>query len=160
MAKKTKNSNNDGLIAQNKKGRFDFFIEEEIEAGVVLTGTEVKSLRNGGGSITECYAAIENNELYLINSYIPVYENAGTHLQHKPRRRRKLLVKRAQINKFIGLTKQKSYTLVPLKLYFTAKGRVKALIGLAKGKKQHDKRAAIKDREWKVNKARLLKTAQ
>ncbi len=160
MAKKTKNSSNDGLIAQNKKARFEYFIEEEIEAGVVLTGTEVKSLRDGGGSITECYATIENNELYLINSYIPVYDNAGKHLQHQPKRRRKLLVKRSQINKFIGLTKQKSYTLVPLKLYFNAKGRVKALIGLAKGKKQHDKRAAVKDREWKVNKARLLKTAQ
>lgn len=155
MAKKKQTG--DGLIAQNKKAWFDYFIEEEIEAGIVLTGTEVKSLRQGKGSIGEAYATVENGELFLINSFIPEYTHAGTHLQHEPKRHRKLLLNHKEIQKLIGLVQQKGVTIVPLKMYFTSKGRAKVLIGLATGKKQHDKREAIKERDWNRQKAKLMK---
>lgn len=155
MAKKKKDTGS--TIAVNKKARFDYFIEEEIEAGIVLTGTEVKSLRQGKGSIGESYASLEGEELFLINSFIPEYSHAGNHLQHEPKRHRKLLLHSKELKKLIGLTQQKGITIIPLKMYFNAKGIAKILIGLAKGKKQVDKRQTIKERDWNRQKQRLMK---
>ncbi len=159
MANKNKKTDNYAVIAQNKKARHDYHIEETFEAGIVLTGTEVKSLRLNGGSIKESHAALKKGELFLFNAHIPEYSNAGTHLQHDPRRPRKLLLHNREIKKLIGLIQQKGYTLVALKLYFNAEGRIKLEIGLGKGKKLHDKRQTEKDRDWKREKARLLKQA-
>ena len=144
------------LIAQNKKARFDYHITETLEAGIVLMGSEVKSLRAGGASIAESYADEENGELFLINANIPDFKMA-TITKHEPRRHRKLLLKRRELNKLLGAIRKKGVTLVPLRLYFNEKGMVKLEIGLATGKKKEDKRASIKDREWKRDQARILK---
>lgn len=146
----------DSLLAQNRKARHDYFIEESIEAGIVLTGTEVKSLRQGKGSINECYAGVSGEELFLFNAYIPEYNHAGKHLQHGERRHRKLLLHRKEILRLIGLMQIQGYTLIPLRLYFNKRGRIKLELGLARGKKQHDKREAIKDRDWQRRKARVM----
>lgn len=145
------------IIAQNRRARFDYFIDEVLETGIVLTGTEVKSLRLGRGSINESYAAIEQGELYLINGYVPEYDNAHKSLNHDPTRRRKLLVNRRQLNNLIGQTRQKGVTLVPMALYFSPRGLIKLELGLARGKKQHDKRESQKQQDWQREKARVMR---
>jgi SsrA-binding protein len=144
------------LIADNRRARFDYFIEETLEAGIVLSGTEVKALRAGRATISESYASPEKGELYLINAYIPEY-NPASQFNHEPRRPRKLLVHKRQLNKLFGAVEREGRTLVPLKLYFNDRGRAKLEIALAKGKKIHDKRAASKDRDWKKEQGRLMR---
>jgi SsrA-binding protein len=144
------------LIAEHRRARFDYLIEETMEAGIMLTGTEVKALREGRANIAESYASAERGELYLINSYIPVYAPAAQ-FNHDPRRPRKLLVKRKELNKLKGAVERDGRTIVPLKMYFNDNGRAKLEIALARGKKAHDKREASKDRDWKRDQARLMK---
>ncbi|MBL8552360.1 MAG: SsrA-binding protein SmpB [Hyphomonadaceae bacterium] len=144
------------LIAENRRARFDYFIEETYEAGIMLLGTEVKSLRNGRANIAESYASADKGELYLINAHIPEYAPAAS-FNHEPRRPRKLLVKRRQLTRLVGAVEREGRTLVPLRLYFNDRGIAKLEIALAKGKKAHDKREATKDREWKRDQARLMR---
>ena len=144
------------LIAENRRARYDYFIEESLEAGLSLTGTEVKALREGRANIAESYAATEGDEIVLINAYIPEYHH-GNRNNHDPRRPRKLLLHRKQINKLLGATQRDGRTLIPMKLYFNEKGRVKLQLALAKGKKTHDKREAVADRDWKREQGRLLR---
>ncbi|MBL0319545.1 MAG: SsrA-binding protein SmpB [Alphaproteobacteria bacterium] len=144
------------IIAHNKRARFDYFIEETIEAGLCLQGSEVKSLRKNRGSIDEAYVGEQGGELYLLHSYIGEYTEAHqfNHPIHRPR---KLLLHKKQINKWMGRVKMKGYTIVPVCLYFNHKNKAKIEIGLAKGKKEHDKRQSIKQREWDREKERTLK---
>lgn len=144
------------IAAQNRKARHNYLIEEIVECGMVLTGTEVKSLRNGRASIQEAYAAEKNGELYLINANIPEYEG-GNRFNHEPKRMRKLLAHKRELAKLLGMTTQKGYTLVPLHIHFNDRGIAKVAIGVGKGKQSHDKRQSIKDRDWKRDKARLLR---
>ena len=144
------------LIAENRRARFDYLIEDTLEAGIVLTGTEVKSLRMGKANIAESYASAENGGIWLINSYIAEYGPASR-FNHEPKRHRKLLLKTKEINKLIGAIEREGRTLVPLKMYFNDKGLAKLELALARGKKSHDKREATKDREWKVEQGRLLR---
>lgn len=144
------------LIAENRRARFDYALEDFFEAGLVLTGSEVKSLRAGRANIAESYASPEKGELWLINSYIPEYGPANR-FNHEPRRPRKLLVSRRQLNRLFGAVDREGRTIVPLKLYFSDRGIAKLEIALAKGKKAHDKRADTKAREWKVEQGRLLR---
>ena len=150
------NLKNQKLIADNKKARYNYFIEEEIECGIVLEGSEVKSMRNGRVSILESYANIEQQQLWLINCNIPNYENAKT-FNHVERRRRKLLVKKRELLKLIKNKGREGMTLVPLKLYFNEAGIAKILIGIGKGKKNVDKRETEKKRDWNIQKGRLLR---
>ena len=143
-------------IAENRRARFDYFIDDVVEAGIMLTGTEVKSLRNGRANIAESYAAVEGNEIVLINADIPPY-SGGNRFNHEPRRHRKLLLHRKQIGKLIGAVQREGRTIIPTKLYWNEKGKSKMQIGLAKGKKLHDKRETIADRDWQRDKARLMK---
>lgn len=147
------------IIIQNRKAKFDYFIEDVVEAGIVLTGTEVKSLRQGKANLTDSYATYKNNEMFLVNLHISEY-NQGGYINHKPTRERKLLLKSREIKKFIGLIKQKGMSLIPLSLYFNHKNMVKLELALAKGKKDHDKREAIKQRDWDKEKRSLLKDKQ
>ncbi len=144
-------------VALNRKARHDYFITDTVEAGIVLDGTEVKSLRTGQASIQESFAGPKDGSLYLINAYIPEYKQAGTHLQHETRRPRKLLLHKREMNKLMGMVKKEGMTLVPIGMYFNKRGIAKVELGLAKGKHQRDKRAAIKDREWQRDKARLMR---
>ena len=144
-------------IAENKKARFDYNITETLEAGVVLLGSEVKSLRLGKASIREAYASQENEDLVLINFNIPVYDLAAKGQNHEPKRLRKLLLHKKEKNKLFGLIKREGYTIIPVNCYFNKKGIVKINLGLAKGKKQVDKRQIIKERDWNRSKQRLLK---
>lgn len=145
-------------ISRNKKANFDYFITDKIEAGIVLLGSEVKSLREGGASIAESYAdATEDGELFLVNSYIKEYGQSGAHLQHDSKRHRKLLLHKKELIKYVGAISKKGITIVPLELYFDRNGRVKLALGVAEGKKQHDKRNSIKDRDWKRDQARIMK---
>ncbi len=144
------------LIADNKRARFDYYVEDTYEAGLVLTGTEVKSLRLGRANIAESYASPENGEIWLINSYIPEYGPASR-FNHEPRRKRKLLLREREINKLFGAVDRDGRTVVPLKLFFNERGMVKLEVALAKGKKEHDKRDATKDREWKREQSRLMR---
>lgn len=144
------------LIADNKRARFDYFIEDVYEAGLVLSGTEVKSLRAGRANIAESYASPEAGEVWLINSYIPEYGPASR-LNHEPRRKRKLLLRQREINKLFAAVDREGRTVVPLKLYFNDRGMVKLELALAKGKKAHDKRDTTKEREWKREQGRLLR---
>lgn len=144
------------LIAENRRARFDYLIEDTFEAGIVLTGTEVKSLRMGKANIAESYASAENGGIWLINSYIAEYGPASR-FNHEPKRHRKLLLKTKEINKLVGAIEREERTLVPLKMYFNEKGLAKLELALARGKKSHDKREATKDREWKVEQGRLLR---
>ena len=143
-------------IAENRKARHNFFIEDTLEVGIVLTGSEVKSLRRGQSNIAESYASTENNGLYLINSYIPTL-NEASYFNHEPRRARKLLLHKKEMDKLSSAIQRDGMTLVPLKMYFNDRGFAKLLLGLAKGKKQHDKREAAKTRDWNRQKARLLR---
>jgi len=155
MGKKKKPSTGN-TIAMNKKGRHDYEILEEVEAGLVLMGSEVKALREGKASIKESHAALKDGELYLINAHISEYGPAKN-FGHEPRRLRKLLLKQREVEKYVGLVQKKGMTLVPLALYFNAKGLVKCKIGLGRGKKKHDKRETEKKRDWQRQRERLLK---
>ncbi|NND82812.1 MAG: SsrA-binding protein SmpB [Gammaproteobacteria bacterium] len=157
MAKHKKPAAN--TIASNKKARFDYFIEEEFEAGLALEGWEVKSMRAGRVQLKESYVIIKNGELYLYGAHISPLTSASTHVTADPVRSRKLLMKRYEINRLIGQVERAGYTLAPLSLYWV-RGRAKLKIGLAKGKKQHDKRASIKERDWKREQQRVLKGNQ
>ncbi len=145
------------IVAENRKARHDYFITDSWEAGLVLTGTEVKSLRKGQANIAESYASFEDGGLWLVNAYIPEYQQAGRFFQHEPRRKRKLLMQKSELHKLAISVERKGMTLVPLELYFNARGRAKLRIGLAEGKKLHDKREAAKKRDWNREKARLMR---
>ncbi len=142
------------IVADNRRARFDYDIVETIQAGIVLTGTEVKSLRNNKVTIGESYASVEGGELWLINSHIPEFLQANR-FNHEPKRHRKLLVKRREIDRLERAVAREGMTIVPLKLYFE-KGRAKLDIAVAKGRKAHDKRHAIKERDWNRDKARMF----
>jgi len=144
------------VVAENRRARFDYFVEDRFEAGIQLQGTEVKSLRHGEGSIAESYAAVEGDEIWLINSHIPEYSH-GNRLNHEPRRPRKLLLRGREIAKLHGAVAREGLTLVPLSIYFNGRGRAKVEIALARGKKAHDKRDTIKERDWKREQQRLLR---
>jgi len=144
------------VVAENRKARFNYFIDETFEAGLALSGTEVKSLRGGEGTIAESYAEVRDGECWLINANIPEYSH-GNRQNHEPKRPRKLLLKSREIEKFVGAVERKGMTLVPLSVYFNGRGRAKVELALAKGKQAHDKRATIKDRDWKRDKARILR---
>ena len=154
MAKAKKAPSN--TIAPNKKARFDFSIEQDFEAGLVLEGWEVKSMREGRAQLKESYVTINKGELFLIGAHISPLSSASTHVDPNPVRSRKLLMKGYEISRLIGQVERAGYTIVPLALYWM-RGRAKLKIGLAKGKKMHDKRASIKERDWKRDKQRLLK---
>ncbi|RLJ20070.1 SsrA-binding protein [bacterium endosymbiont of Escarpia laminata] len=158
MGKKSKSAKSSGgsTIALNKKAKHDFFIEERYEAGISLQGWEVKSLRAGRVQIKESYVIIQNGEAYLFGAHITPLKTASTHVATDPTRSRKLLLHRRELSKLIGLVERKGYTLVPTALYWK-KGYAKLEIGLAKGKKQHDKRSSDKDRDWKREKERIFK---
>ena len=143
-------------VAENLRARFDYFIEETFEAGIALSGTEVKSLRFGEGSITEAYAEVRDGECWLINANIPEFSH-GNRFNHEPKRPRKLLLHTREIEKMIGAVERKGMTLVPLSVYFNSRGRAKVELALAKGKQVHDKRQTMKDRDWQRDKARLLR---
>ena len=143
-------------IIENKKAKFDFFIEEKIEAGISLKGWEVKSLRSNRGNIKESYALVKNKEVFLIGSHISPLPNVNVNEDTDPTRTRKLLLKSKEIAKITGLVTQKGYTLIPLSFYWK-QGKVKVMIGLAKGRKKQDKRALLKERDWKMTQKRLIK---
>ena len=143
-------------VAENRRARYDYEVLETFEAGMSLLGTEVKSLREGKANIAESYVAPEGDELWLINSDIPEYR-FGNRFNHAPRRKRKLLMRRREIDRLVMAVQKQGLTIVPLKMYFNEKGRVKLLIGLAKGRKRHDKREAEKKRDWQRQKARLMR---
>jgi len=151
---KQKISSGQKIICLNRKASFNYFFLEKIEAGITLKGSEVKSLRDGKGSIADSYAIDNNGELFLINSHIPSYRQSSYN-NHDPKQDRKLLLKRREINKLIGSINQDGLTIIPTKLYFT-KGKVKVEIAVAKGKKLYDKRQVKKTRDWNREKARLL----
>ncbi len=146
-------------VAQNRRARFDYTIQDTVEAGIVLVGTEVKSLRRGGASITESYASDQGGELYLLNAHIAPYESGKT-FGHQPRRPRKLLLHRREIDKLTGAIRREGMTLVPLSIYFNHRGQAKIALGLAKGRRKADQREAIKDRDWQRQKSRLLRTSR
>ena len=145
------------LVAENRRARFEYAIGEVYEAGIVLRGTEVKSMRGGKANIAESYAAEEGGELWLVNADIPEYGKAHAQLNHERRRPRKLLLHRRQVNKLMGAIQREGMTVVPLKLYFNADGRAKIELALAKGKKLHDKRETEKKRDWQRDRARLMR---
>jgi SsrA-binding protein len=144
------------IVADNRKARFSYAIESSLEAGIVLTGSEVKSLRTGKATIGESYAQAKDGEIFLVNAYIPEYTQANR-FGHEPRRVRKLLVHKRESAKLAIAMQREGMTLVPLKLYFTPKGIAKVELGIAKGKKIHDKRETEKQRDWQRDKARLMR---
>jgi SsrA-binding protein len=146
------------LVAQNRKAFHDYAIDERVEAGLMLTGTEVKSLREGRATITEAHAGDMGGEMYLFNAYIPEF-HGGNRFNHEPRRPRKLLLRRREADRLQGAVRRDGMTLVPLALYFTARGWAKVEIGLATGRKAHDKRQAIKERDWQREKQRVIRDA-
>ena len=145
------------VVAENRRARYDYFVEERFEAGIELRGTEVKALRTGQGSIAESYATVDGDEVFLINSSIPEYSH-GNRLNHEPRRRRKLLMRAREIAKLHGAITRQGLTVVPLTIYFNSRGRAKIELALARGKKAHDKRETIKERDWKREQGRLLRS--
>lgn len=144
------------LVAENRKARFEYFITDTYEAGIALTGTEVKSMRTGKATIAESYADARGGEIWLVNANIPEYLQANR-FNHEPRRPRKLLLHRKEINRLTGAVERQGMTLIPLKLYFNERGRAKLQLALAKGKKLHDKRDTEKKRDWEREKGRLLR---
>ena len=158
MSQSSKKTPGNSTIARNKKARHEFFVEETFEAGLMLQGWEVKSLRAGRAQLTESYVHIRNGEAWLLGAHISPLTTASTHIHPEPTRTRKLLLHRQQLDRLIGAVERKGYTLVPLNLHWS-KGKAKLEIGLAKGKKQHDKRATQKERDWKRQKARILKSS-
>jgi SsrA-binding protein len=155
-AKPAKNERKLRVVADNRKARFNYFIDETFEAGIALTGTEVKSLRQGKANIAESYADTRAGELWLINSNISEYLQANR-FNHAPKRPRKLLLHRRQINKLVGAVEREGMTLVPLKLYFNERGRAKIELALARGKKLYDKRDTEKKRSWERERGRLMR---
>jgi SsrA-binding protein len=147
---------NNKVAAENRKARFSYEVIDTIEAGLVLTGTEVKSLRQGQANIQESYASAEDGEIWLINSYVPEYLQ-GNRFNHEPRRRRKLLLSKREMARLTQSVEREGMTMVPLKIYFNDKGRAKLLLAIARGKKLHDKRESEKQRDWNREKGRLLK---
>ncbi len=156
MAGKKKNRMPSRVAADNRKARHLYAISDEYEAGIVLTGTEIKSLRSGEANIRESYAEERNGELWLVNAHIPEFSH-GNRFNHQPRRPRKLLMHKREINRLGGAVQKDGMTLVPLKIFFSDKGRAKLELGLGKGKKLHDKRETEKQRDWNRQKARLMK---
>jgi SsrA-binding protein len=148
-----------GTVAENRRARYDYEILDTLEAGIMLTGTEVKSLRTGHAQITESYASPEDGELWLINAHIPEYLQANR-FNHEERRRRKLLVSRKELARLSTEVSRGGNTIVPLKLYFNERGMAKILIGLAKGKKNYDKRETEKNRDWNREKSRIMKNGR
>jgi SsrA-binding protein len=144
------------IAAQNRKARHDYLIEDTLEAGIMLAGTEVKALRQGSASIGEAYAGEADGELYLFNAYIPEYE-AANRFNHQPRRPRKLLLHRREMNRLLGQIRREGVTVVPLAFYFNERGLLKVELGLARGKKKADRRAAEKARDWRREQARLMR---
>jgi SsrA-binding protein len=146
------------IAAQNRRARFDYFIDETLEAGIMLVGTEVKSLRAGKASINESYAGEQHGELYLVNAYIPEYQLAGQYYQHETKRPRKLLVHKREMNRLMGAIKREGVTIVPLSIYFNPRGIAKVELGVARGKKKVDKRESEKERDWQRDKARVMRS--
>ena len=144
------------IVAENRRARYDYFIEDKFEAGVALSGTEVKSLRFGEGSIAEAYAEVKNGEVWLINCNVPEFSH-GNRNNHEPKRPRKLLLHEREIAKMTGAVERKGMTLVPLMIYFNGRGRAKIELALAKGKNAADKRHTTKDRDWQRDKARIMR---
>ena len=144
------------VVAENRRARFDYFVEDRLEAGIALVGTEVKALRQGEGSIAESYATVDGDEVWLINSHVPEYSH-GNRLNHEPRRARKLLLKAREISRLHGAVARQGLTLVPLSIYFNGAGRAKVELALARGKKVHDKRETVKERDWKREQQRLMR---
>ena len=144
------------VVAENRRARFDYAIEETFEAGIALTGTEVKSLRFGEGSIAESYAEVKESEVWLINANVPEFSH-GNRFNHEPKRPRKLLLKAREIDKLFGAVARQGMTLVPLSIYFNSRGRAKVELALARGRKVHDKRAHEKEKDWKREQGRLLR---
>lgn len=159
MAKKKKSGliSTNQTVAENRRARFDYELEEFFEAGLVLKGTEVKSLRHGQCSLNESYVGPQHNDIWLFNTHIPEYQQAGSHLQHEPKRPRLLLLKKREINKLTGAVSREGYSIVATKLYFDKRGMAKIEIALAKGKKQHDKRDTEKKRDWAKEKGRVMR---
>ncbi len=155
MARKTRKQS-PSSIAVNKKARFNYFIEERLEAGLALEGWEVKSLRTGKAQLAESYVIVRDGEIWLLGAHLTPLASASSHVNADPTRTRKLLLHRKEIDRLSGLVERRGYTLVPLELYW-GRGRAKLAIGLAKGKKQYDKRATEKDRDWERDKARAMK---
>jgi SsrA-binding protein len=143
-------------VAENRRARFDYYIEDTFEAGIMLTGTEVKSLRFGEGSIAESYAEVRNGEVWLVNSNVPEFSH-GNRFNHEPKRPRKLLLHEREIARLHGAVERKGMTLVPLSIYFNGKGRAKVELALARGKNVADKRQTVKDRDWQRQKARVMR---
>lgn len=144
------------MVAQNRRARFDYFIDEQIEAGIVLSGTEVKSLREGKASLSEAWAGPRQGELWLNNCHIPEYHSSG-HFKHEPTRPRKLLLHRREVDRLMGAAKRQGVTIVPISIYFNERGIAKVLLGLARGKRQVDKRQTTKERDWQRQKARVMR---
>jgi SsrA-binding protein len=143
-------------VAENRRARFDYYIDETLEAGIMLTGTEVKSLRFGEGSIAESYAEVRGNECWLVNSNVPEFSH-GNRFNHEPKRPRKLLLHQREIDKLQGAVERKGMTLVPLSIYFNSRGRAKVELALARGKNTADKRQTIKERDWKREQQRVMR---
>jgi SsrA-binding protein len=143
-------------VAENRRARYEYFLEEFFEAGIALTGTEVKSLRFGEGSIAESYAEVRDDQVWLVNANVPEFSHGNRH-NHEPKRPRKLLLHEREINKLRVGVQREGMTLIPLCIYFNSRGRAKVELALAKGKKIHDKRATEKDRDWKREAGRLLR---
>ena len=153
---KKKSTSSDNTIARNRVARHHYFIDDEIEVGLVLEGWEVKSLRNGSLQLKESYVMIKNGEIWLTGAHISPLNSASTHIKPNPTRNRKLLAHRNEIDRLVGMVERKGFTLIALTAYWS-RGRAKLKLGIARGKKAHDKRASIKDRDWKRDKARILK---
>ncbi|MDB5441086.1 MAG: SsrA-binding protein [Caulobacteraceae bacterium] len=156
MAVQKEKSDHGKLIAENRRARYDYFLEDSVEAGLMLTGTEVKSLRNGRANIAESYVSVEGRDLVLINADIPPYAG-GNRFNHEPRRHRRLLLHRKQIDRLISAVQRDGQTLIATRLYWNDKGLAKLQVSLAKGKKNHDKREATAARDWQRDKARLMR---
>ncbi|MCB9982241.1 MAG: SsrA-binding protein SmpB [Rhodospirillales bacterium] len=159
MSKKKKSGliSTNATVADNKRARFDYALEEKFEAGIALAGTEVKSLRHGQAHIKEAYVGPKDGEIWLWNANIPEYSQASQHLQHDPKRARKLLLHKREVDKLLGAVSREGYAIVPVRLYFNARGMAKLEIALAKGKKQYDKRETEKKRDWDKQKGRILR---
>ncbi|PJB69338.1 MAG: SsrA-binding protein [Alphaproteobacteria bacterium CG_4_9_14_3_um_filter_47_13] len=161
MAKKKKSKSGlistNATVSDNRRARYDYHLEDKFEAGIELVGTEVKSLRHGQCSLNESYVGPKGNGIFLFNANIPEYQQASAHFQHEPKRPRKLLLHKKEIDKLVGAVAREGYTIIPTRLYFDGRGRAKLEIALAKGKQQKDKRETIKQREWGREKQRVLK---
>ena len=144
------------IVAENRKARYEYFIDEVVEAGIALAGTEVKALRQGEGSIAESYAELKDGQMWLVNANIPEFSHGNRH-NHEPKRPRKLLMHAKQISKFNGAVTRQGMTVIPLMIYFNDRGRAKVELALAKGKKLHDKRETEKTRDWKRDAARIMR---